>query len=56
MKNNNRRDLSVVRCGMACAMSSVVVSASAVRFDNALRFSFFGFSFAKRPVCERSVL
>ena len=52
MKREHRPELSVSRRDMACAMSRCYACDSAVRFFYALRFCFFGFWFAKIPICE----
>ena len=53
MKREHRPELSVSRRDMACAMSRCNAIESAERIDFALRFNFFGFWFARRPIRER---
>lgn len=56
MKREYDRDLSASRRGMACAMPASIAYAGAEQFYNALRFNFFGFWFARRPIRERCEL
>ena len=53
MKREYDRVLSASRRGMACAMPASIVFAGAEQLNNALRFNFFGFWFARRPIRER---
>ena len=53
MKREYDRILSASRRDMACAMPASIAYAGAGQFYNALRFYFFGFSFARRPIRER---
>ena len=52
MKRDDRRCLISSRGDMAPAMSVTFAMNSAVRFDYALRFAFFGFWFTKIPIRE----
>ena len=53
MKRAYNRILSASRRDMACAMPASYAISSAVQFNNALRFNFFGFWLAQDPVRER---
>ena len=53
MKREYDRILSASRRDMACAMPACVAYTGAEQFNNALRFNFFGFWFARRPIRER---
>ena len=53
MKREYDRILSASRRDMACAMPACVACAGAEQLNNALRFNFFGFWFARRPIRER---
>ena len=53
MKREYDRDLSASRRGMACAMPASIAYVGAEQLNNALRFNFFGFWFARRPIRER---
>ncbi len=53
MKREYDRILSASRRDMACAMPACVAYTGAEQFYNALRFIFFGFWFARKPIRER---
>ena len=53
MKREYDRNLSASRRDMACAMPASIAYPGAEQLNNALRFYFFGFWFARRPIRER---